>query len=250
MDLTRWKGKVALVTGASAGIGFATATGLAKAGMRVAVTARNGGRLEELKASLDGAEVLTVAADLRREADIRKLFRTVREAWGGVDVLINNAGVGFLGQLSEQSPEDWRTMLDLNVMGLSLCVQEALADMKGKPEGQIVNISSIAGHRVPPSNANPWYAVTKHAVRAITDALRIELVNTHRPVRVGMISPGVVETEFHDRATRGSGDSKAFYGKFKPLRAEDVADVVFYLLSTPPHVQIHDVVMRSIEQPF
>ena len=250
MDLTRWKGKVALVTGASAGIGFATATGLAKAGMRVAVTARNGGRLEELKASLDGAAVLTVAADLRQEADIRRLFQTVREAWGGVDVLINNAGVGFLGQLSEQSPEDWRTMLDLNVMGLSLCVQEALADMKGKPEGQIVNISSIAGHRVPPSNANPWYAVTKHAVRAITDALRIELVNTHRPVRVGMISPGVVETEFHDRATRGAGDSKAFYGKFKPLRAEDVADVVFYLLSTPPHVQIHDVVMRSIEQPF
>ena len=250
MNLTRWKGKVALVTGASTGIGFATAPGLAKAGMRVAVTARNGGRLEELKASLDGAAVLPVTADLQQEADIRKLFQRVREAWGGVDVLINNAGLGYLGQLSEQSPEDWRAMLDVNVMALSLCVQEALADMKSKPEGHIINISSIAGHRVPPSNANPWYAATKHAVRAITDALRIELVNAHRPVRVGMISPGVVETEFHDRATRGAGDSKAFYSTFKPLRAEDVADVVFYLLSTPPHVQIHDVVMRSIEQPF
>ena len=250
MDLTRWKGKVALVTGASAGIGFATATGLAKAGMKVAVTARNGGRLEELKASLDGAAVLPVTADLQKEADIRKLFQTVREAWGGVEVLINNAGVGYLGDLSKQSPEDWRTMLDVNVMALSLCVQEALADMKGKPEGHIINLSSIAGHRVPPSNANPWYAATKHAVRAITDALRIELVNSGRPVRVGMISPGVVETEFHDRATRGAGDSKTFYSQFKALRAEDVADVVFYMLSAPPHVQIHDVVMRSVEQPY
>ena len=163
--------------------------------------------------------------------------------------MINNAGFGLQGDLSSQLPEDWREMLDINVLALSICTQEALKDMEGKGEAHIINISSIAAHRVPPG-ASPFYSASKHAVRALTEGLRIELAKKGSPVRLGMISPGLVETGFHDRATKGRGDSRAFYSRFKPLTSEDIAEVVCFLLATPPHVNIHDVIIRSTEQPF
>ena len=248
--LTRWKGKVALVTGASAGIGTAAAEALARAGMKTAVTARNAERLEALKTRLqgEGCQVLAVPADLQREGDIHELFAAVRKEWGGVDVLINNAGLGYVGSLAEQPTSDWRDMLDVNVFALSVCSQEALKDMAGKAEGHIINISSLAGHRVPPGTNNAYYSATKHAVKAFTDAMRMELVAGQSPIRVSMISPGMVETEFHDRATKGSGDSHAFYGRFRVLDASDVADAMCYMLAAPPHVAIHDILMRSTSQ--
>lgn len=248
--LTRWKGKVALVTGASAGIGAAAAEALARAGMKTAVTARGAERLNALKTRLEaeGCQVLAVPADLRKEADIHGLFAAVRKAWGGVDVLINNAGLGYVGSLAGQPPSDWRDMLEVNVFALSVCSQEALKDMAGKAEGHIINISSLAGHRVPPGTNNAYYSATKHAVKALTDAMRMELVAGQSPIRVGMISPGMVETEFHERATKGTGDSHAFYGRFRVLDASDVVDAMCYMLAAPPHVAIHDIIMRSTSQ--
>lgn len=249
-SLERWKGKVALVTGASAGIGQATAKLLAEAGMRVAVAARNTERLEALKNELSaqGAEVLPVGVDLRDEAQITHLFETIRREWGGVDVLVNNAGLGFVGALASQNPQDWREMLDLNVMALSQCTQEALKDMEGRQEAYVIHISSIVGHQVPYA-ANGFYSATKHAVKALTEALRSELHDKKSPVRVTAISPGMVETEFSERAKRAPGDTSA-YQNFKVLEAIDIAQLVTYLLSTPHHVQIHDIILRPREQGF
>ena len=248
--LARWSGNTALVTGASEGIGAAAAEALARAGMKTVITARSAERLEQLQARLEGAggQVLAVPADLRVESDIHRIFDTVRKKWGGLDVLINNAGLGFVGALSDQPPSDWRDMLDVNVFALSVCSQQALKDMEGRAEGHIINISSIAGHRVPPGTNNAYYSATKHAVKAFTDAMRMELVERQSPIRVGMMSPGMVETEFHDRATKGEGDSHAFYGRFRVLDAADVAGAMCYMLAAPPHVAIHDIVMRSVAQ--
>lgn len=250
-DMARWSGKVALVTGASAGIGTAAAEALARNGVKTAITARSGERLEALKTRLEGGggQVMAIPADLQIESEIHKIFDAVREEWGGLDILINNAGLGYIGTLADQQTSDWRGMLDVNVFALSVCTQEALKDMRGKAEGHIVNISSLAGHRVPPGTNNAYYSATKHAVKAITDAVRMELVAGNSHIRVGMISPGMVETEFHDRATKGEGDSHAFYGRFRPLDASDVADAMCYMLAAPRHVAIHDIVMRSVAQP-
>ncbi len=249
--MERWQGKVALVTGASAGIGLAVAEALARAGMKTALTARRADKLEALQKRLagQGGEALALPADLRKEAEIAGLFGRLRDAWGGVDVLINNAGLGLYGALAAQAPAEWRTMLDVNVFALSLCMQEALRDMDGKPEGHIVNVSSIAGHRVPPNASALYYSATKHAVKALTDGLRMELVARKSPIRVGMISPGMVKTEFHQVSTGGAGASADFYARFRVLDAADVADGIVYMLAAPPHVAIHDIVMRSVEQP-
>lgn len=244
--MARWRGKVALITGGSAGIGSATARALARAGMRLALTARRSERLEALRPELEalGAEVLTIPADLATVEGPGQVFAQVREQWGGVDVLINNAG---LGRVEPMTTVDWsvlQTMLDVNVRAATLCLREALQDMEGKSDAMILNISSLAGHRVPQGRGNTFYAATKHALKALTDGVRMELVASKSLVKVGMISPGMVESEFHDVASTTGEASYAF----PPLKAEDVADALVYMLSVPPHVQIHDIVMRSVHQ--
>lgn len=247
--MERWKDGVALVTGATSGIGLSTARLLAGAGMKVAITARNRERLEALRTELDpqGGRILVVPADLRKEEEIHRMFGSIRQSWGGVKVLINNAGLGFQGLLADQPADDWREMMEVNVLAMTLCMQEALKDMEAAGEGHIINISSIVAHRVLPGKMT-CYAASKHAVRAFTEGLRMELAARKSPVRLGMISPGMVVTEFHERATKGAGDPQSFYTQFKALTPEDVADVVLYLLGTPPHVNINDVIMRSVEQ--
>ncbi|HKI98227.1 MAG TPA: SDR family NAD(P)-dependent oxidoreductase [bacterium] len=246
--LERWHGKVALVTGASAGIGHAVALALAGIGMRVAITARRAERLETLRNELTahGAEVLAVAADLATPQGPGEVFARVRETWGGVDVLVNNAGLGHRVPVSEADWEHLQPLLDLNVRAATLCMQEALRDMQGKQDAAIINVSSVAGHRVPPGHGATFYAATKHALKAITDGLRMELVRKHSPVKIGMLSPGMVESEFHDVATPGG---RAGGYEFPPLKAEDIADALLYMLSVPRRVQIHDIVLRSVHQP-
>jgi NADP-dependent 3-hydroxy acid dehydrogenase YdfG len=249
--LARWKGKAALVTGASSGIGEAIARRLAELEMRVALAARRQEHLERLKSEINGqgGQALVVAADLRHEADIQQLFAAVRGAWGGVDVLVNNAGLGRESRFATGDPADWRDMLEVNVFAVALCIREALADMKGKPDALIANISSLAGHRVPLGRNVTYYSATKHAVRAITDGLRDELVQEQSPIKVGMISPGVVETEFHERFFRDRKKGQESYRSFKALEPADVADALTYMLAVPRHVQVHDIVLRPIAQP-
>lgn len=246
----RWKGKVALVTGATTGIGEAIAHALAGLGLRVALAGRRRERLEAVAAALraHGGETLAVPADLRSEPDILRMFGEIHARWGTLDVLINNAGLGYSGPLAGTPTADWKEALDVNVLALAICIREALKDMEGKQDAAIINLSSIAGHRVPPNNRNTFYAATKHAVKAITDGLRTELAAAKSPIKLGMISPGMVATEFHARATRTPVESAA-RPPFRVLDPQDVAQAAVFMLSTPRHVQIHDIIMRSVEQP-
>jgi 17beta-estradiol 17-dehydrogenase / 3beta-hydroxysteroid 3-dehydrogenase len=246
--LARWRGKVALVTGASAGIGAAIARALASHGLRVAAVARRAERLQALCAELQalGSEALAVPADLAAPDGPARAFAQVRSRWGGVDVLVNNAGLGHRVPVSEAGWDDLQRLLDVNVRAATRCIQEALRDMEGKTDAAIVNISSIAGHRVPPGHGATFYAATKHALKAVTDGLRIELVAKGSPIKIGMISPGMVESEFHDVADP-SGHSPGY--AFPPLKAEDIADALLYMLAVPRHVQINDIVLRSVHQP-
>ena len=246
--MQRWNGKVALVTGASAGIGAAVARELAEAGMRVAVCARRMDRLEELAKTLPHAEVLPLVVDLRDPIQISAAFDRVREHFGGVDVLVNNAGLGHSAPLVSGDTEEWREMLEVNVLALCVCTREAVAQMRQRgDDGHVIHISSMAAHRVPP--ASGVYSATKFAVRALTEALRQELRELKSKIRVSAVSPGYVETEFAAHYHKSEDAARETYGRFKVLEPGDVAQAVRYVLASPEHVQVHDVLMRPRDQP-
>ncbi len=251
--LERWQGRVALVTGASSGIGRATARLLAENGMRVAICARRVERLQALATELGraGAEVLSLPVDLRREEEIASLFDTIRREWGGVDVLVNNAAIGHKESLVTGDPDHWREMWELNVLALSICTQMAVQDMRCRgDDGYVIHIASMGGHRQNPAGSgNGMYTATKQAVLALTEALRRELREKGSGIRVSAISPGLVETEFAESFFASKEKAREVYSRFKPLQPEDIADIIGYLLARPPHVQIHDVLVRSTDQP-
>ncbi|MBI4081248.1 MAG: SDR family NAD(P)-dependent oxidoreductase [Candidatus Lambdaproteobacteria bacterium] len=244
VGMDRWKGKVALVTGASSGIGRATAVMLAKEGMKVAVCARRAERLQQLKKELEagGAKVLVIPTDLQKEADIHDMWKSVRKEWGGVDVLINNAGLGWGGALVRRTDAEFRQMLEVNVLALTICIREAILDMANRDEGYIINISSMGAHSMRPGNKNVFYGGTKHAVKAITEGVRSELVERQSKTKIGMISPGIVATEIAEVGSRGRTSAAARAGT--PLESDDIADIIRFMLSAHPRVQIHDVLVR------
>lgn len=244
-------GRVALITGASAGIGAACARELSRAGMTVVLCARRRDRLDALAAELRlaGGCVHVRQIDLRDTGAIVEMWEGLRAEVGGMDVLVNNAGLGRRAPLASGETEHWREMLEVNVLALCVCTREALKDLEASGfAGQIVHIGSMAGHRVPPGSG--VYSATKHAVRALTEGLRQELREKGSPVRVACISPGYVETEFAQVYALGDEDAAArTYGRFACLQPGDVAEALMYLLSQPPHVQVHDVLMRPTDQP-
>ena len=248
--LSKWENEVALVTGASSGIGWDVALALGRAGMRVAVTGRRQEKLEELLVLLNDSEAkgLSIPANFSREEDIARVFSQIRREWGGVRVLINNAGLGYQEDLAQGSTESWREMLDVNVLALTLCMQEAIKDMESAGLGQIINISSVAGHRVPLGKQFGMYSATKHAVKALTEAMWGELAAKGSPIKIGTISPGMVETEWHAKAFSDAVKAQQRYAETKSLQPDDIADVVCFLLSTPPHVQINEITLRPIGQ--
>jgi len=248
-NIQRWRGHVAVVTGASSGIGRVITLGLLKAGMRVAVCAR---RLEAIEGLGEEAGMpdafLACRVDLRVASEIVKFFDTVGKRWQGVHVLVNNAGLGFAGDLASQDPGQWREMLEVNVLALCICTQQALAQMKEhSEESHIIHIGSMSGHRVPPG-ANGVYSATKFAVRALTESLRQEMHAAKRAVRVTTISPGLVETGFAAHYAGSTDAAAKTYGALKCLQSEDVAGAVLYALAQPNHVQIHDILLRPKEQ--
>ncbi|MDP6551377.1 MAG: SDR family NAD(P)-dependent oxidoreductase [Arenicellales bacterium] len=247
--MDRWRGRVAVVTGASSGIGRAVALDLLKAGMRVAVCARRLELIENLgfEAGVPDA-FMAKAADLRVESEIGGFFDAVKSHWQGVHVLVNNAGLGFEGELSTQNPGEWRQMLDVNVLALGICTQQALSQMGGHgEEGQVINIGSMSGQRVP-AGSNGMYCATKFAVRALTESFRQELHAANRPVRICEISPGLVETGFAAHYGGSEDAAEKTYGAFKCLQSEDIVDAVRYVLGQPTHVQVHDVLIRPTGQ--
>ena len=245
-------GRTALVTGASSGIGTETARALAAAGATLVVSARRRDRLDALAAELEkaGAAVLPVTADMRREDDIVRCFADARDRFGGVDVLVNNAGLGRSAPISSAATELWREMLEVNVLGLAIATREAIRDMERRGRaGHVVNVASMASHRVPGPESG-MYSATKFAVRALTEGIRQELRAKQSTIRVSLVSPGYVATEFADVFAGRPGALQALQARLavKMLDAVDVARAIVWVLTQPPHVEVHDVLVRPTEQ--
>jgi NADP-dependent 3-hydroxy acid dehydrogenase YdfG len=251
-NLDRWNNRVALVTGASSGIGRAIARELARGKMRVAICARRAELLQTLRQELasGGAEVLAIPTDLRDETQIQRLFETIREQWGGVDVLVNNAAFGYKTPLLNGEIDHWRAMWEVNVLALSICTYEAVTDMRRRgDDGHVIHISSLGAHRQNPAGSgNGMYVATKTAVRALTEALRRELRAAGSGIRVTAISPGQVETELSAHFLQRQEGVQTSDGWLKLLQPEDIASMVCYVLSCPPHVQVHDILVRPTSQ--
>ncbi|XP_061576389.1 dehydrogenase/reductase SDR family member 11-like [Cololabis saira] len=252
--MDRWRGRVALVTGASVGIGAAVAAELVRCGMTVVGCARDLDKLQKLAAECKSAGhtgvLVPFKCDLSNEEEIQSMFSAIKAEHKGVDVCINNAGLAHPDPLLSGNTSSWKNMLDVNVIALSICTREAYQSMKERnvDDGHIININSICGHRVIPSSDIHFYTATKHAVTALTEGLRQELREAKTHIRATCVSPGIVETEFAPRLYSNSAEKAHFlYSQYKVLEAKDVADAVTYILSAPPHVQIGDIVMQSVE---
>ncbi|XP_063876868.1 dehydrogenase/reductase SDR family member 11-like [Scylla paramamosain] len=246
--MDRWVGRVALVTGASAGIGASVARRLVAEGMRVVGAARSVDRVQALADELKGqpGSLLPIKCDLTKDDQVLAMFARIKRELGGVDVCINNAGMSIHNSLLEGTPEQWRKMLDLNVVALCLCTREALTSMKerGVDDGHIIHINSIGGHRISPMPGIRFYCGTKHMVTALTEALRQELRQTDTNIRISAISPGVVETEFAVNSGLSHAAAQQLYQQLPCVQADDITESVIHVLSAPPHVQIHDILMR------
>jgi len=246
----RWENKVALVTGASAGIGAAVAEQLLARGFRVVGCARRVSRVEALFSRLDptGTRTMALGVDVRDESAVLDMFATITKRWGGVDVLVNNAGLGHNATLLEGDTAQWKEMFDVNVIALCVCSREAVKSMRTRgTEGHIIHISSMSGHRNP--GGSGMYSATKYAVRSLTEGLRMEIHAAELPIRVTAISPGFVETEFAAHYHKSETKAEETYSRYKVLEAVDIAESVLYAVSCPLHMQVHDVLIRPTAQP-
>jgi NADP-dependent 3-hydroxy acid dehydrogenase YdfG len=241
-------GKVALVTGASSGIGEATAVALAAAGAAVAVGARRADRLDALTARLrdGGATVLPLELDVTDEQACADAVARTRERLGGLDVLVNNAGVMLLGTIVGADPEDWRRMLSTNVLGLMYMTHAAIEGMVEQGSGDVVNISSVAGRTA--RKGAGVYNASKWAVNAFSESLRQEV--TGRGVRVSLVEPGAVDTELRTHITQPAARqaSDQYAEGMRQLRADDVARAILYVVTQPPHVAVNEVLVRPTDQ--
>ena len=234
--------RIAVVTGASSGIGAATATALGRQGYRLVVGAR---RVERLR-KVAGTDGVALPLDVTDEASVEAFVGEVRKRFGRIDVLVNNAG-GALGlnPIGEAIDDEWIGMWKTNVLGLMWMTRACLPLLRKARHGHIVNIGSIAGFEVYKGGAG--YTSVKHAVRAISKTLRLEL--NGEPIRITEIDPGLVETEFS--LVRFHGDraaAKQPYEGIKPLTAEDIADCIVFAVTRPPHVDIDEIVIRPVAQ--
>ncbi len=246
--MKRLDGRIALVTGASSGIGEAAAIALAEAGAKVAIAARRRDRLDALatRLTLLGAEPLVLEADLLDEHVAQRIVADTETHYGKLDILVNNAGVMYLEPVAEADLGRWRRMLELNVLSLIASTQAALAGMRARRDGHIVNIASTAGRIANPNAAG--YSATKFGVVAFSEALRREVCADN--IRVSVIEPGVVETELRDHighaATKASLD--AWANSMRQLQPEDVADAIVFCVSRPSHVNVNEILVRPTDQ--
>jgi 3-hydroxy acid dehydrogenase/malonic semialdehyde reductase len=247
--VNRIAGTLALVTGASSGIGAACARRLAAEGANLVLWARRADRLERVAADL-GTEhrvSLSVAVvDVRDRAAVNRAAEALVGAGRVPDVLINNAGLASgLSKIQDGDPEDWDRMIDTNVKGLLNVTRAILPHMIGRGRGHVVNIGSTAGHQTYPMGN--VYNATKFGVRALTEGMNLDVAGT--PIRVSAVDPGFVETEFSEVRFHGDkGRAAAVYEGFKPLTGDDVADAIAYIVNLPEHVNILDLVIVPTAQ--
>src|SRR5687767_10390683 len=241
------EGKVAAITGASSGIGEATAIALAQAGAKVALGARRADRLEALVEQIGSDRALAVETDITDEEQARRFIQRTNEELGSVDILINNAGVMLLGLVLMQNGDDWRRMIEVNQLGLVYCSHEALKIMTEQGGGHIVNVSSVAGRIAALGSA--VYNMTKWGVNGFSEALRQEGV--HVNVRVTIVEPGFVETELQGHNTNPmvvKATEKMQEEIGKVLEARDIAQAILYAVSQPEHVSVNEVLVRPTKQ--
>jgi NADP-dependent 3-hydroxy acid dehydrogenase YdfG len=247
--------KVAIITGASSGIGQATAIALAERNCKVVLAARREDRLAQIKQQVvsAGGHALAVPCNVAERDQVQQMVQRAIDTFGRIDILINNAGVMPLAPMAKCRMDDWDYQIDINIKGLLYCTGYALPAMLEQKSGHIVNVSSVAGRVVFPGAA--VYCGTKHAVHAISDGLRSEMAERSREdgnqIRVTIIAPGVVTTELPDsildEETREG--AKKYYGAIPgPLTSEDIAASILYAVQAPPHVDVSEILIRPTAQ--
>jgi len=242
------EGKVAIITGASSGIGYATALALSKAGAKVAIGARRTDKLEQLENEIkkNGGEVLSHKLDVTKKDVCNAFVDQAIKKWGTVDILVNNAGLMPLSFEKNLKVDEWEQMIDVNIKGVLFCTAAAIPHMKEKKSGHIVNISSVAGRIVFPSGS--VYCATKHAVTAFSEGLRQEL-SARSNIRVTCIEPGAVETELlntiTDESLQGFLDAAK---KMQALKAADIADAILFAVQAPEHMNVNEILIRPTTQ--
>jgi serine 3-dehydrogenase len=243
------KGQTVLITGASSGIGAACAHSFAEAGAHLILTARRLPRLEQLAATLKqefGTQTCALELDVCDRAQVESTLAALPEPWSKVDILVNNAGLSRgLNQLQEGDIQDWEEMIDTNLKGLLYVTRTILPGMVERQQGHVINIGSIAGHQAYP-NGNV-YCATKAAVRTLSQGIKMDVLGT--PVRVSCVDPGLVETEFSEVRFRGDTErAQKVYQGLTPLTPEDVAEVVVFCATRPPHVNVSEVLVVCTDQ--
>ena len=242
------KDKVVIVTGASSGIGFATALALSKAGAKVAIGARRIDRLEKLQNEIlqNGGQVILQKLDVTQKSDCDSFVDAVIKKWGTIDILVNNAGLMPLSFIKKLKVDEWDRMIDVNIKGVLYCTASVLPKMLEKKSGHIVNISSVAGRIVFP--AGSVYCATKHAVTAFSEGLRQEL-SPRSNIRVTIIEPGVVATDLTntitDESLQGFVENSK---KMDALKAEDIASAILFAVNAPNHMNVNEVLIRPTTQ--
>ena len=242
----RLQGKLVLVTGATAGIGEATAKLFAESKCNLAITGRREERLQSLKKELEkdfDIKVFTGAFDIRDRDACAEFLESLISP---VEILVNNAGLAKgVDAVYDASFDDWDTMIDTNIKGLLTMTRLITPSMKQRNSGHVINIGSIAGHEAYPGGS--VYCATKHAVKAITEATKKDLHGTE--IRVSMVSPGLVETEFSDVRFKGDEErAEKVYKGYKALTAVDIAEIVHFIANRPPHVNIMDTIVFPVAQ--
>lgn len=241
--------KIALITGATAGIGYETALLLAQNNYNLILTGRRKERLEAIKDQLEstfGCKILTLNFDIRIKADTEAALNSIPEKWRAIDLLVNNAGLAAgLAPVNSADVEDWEAMIDTNIKGLLYTTRIVSPWMIERQTGHIINISSIAGKESYPNGS--VYCGTKHAVSAISKSMRIELMPFG--IKVTTIAPGAVDTEFSLVRFRGDQErANQVYKGFTPLSGKDIAETILFVLSRPAHVNIDDLLIMPTDQ--
>ncbi len=242
------KGKVAIITGASSGIGFATALALSKAGAKVAIGARRTDMLSELEKKIkeNGGEVYSQKLDVTKKNECNSFVDNVLKKWGTVDILVNNAGLMPLSFFKNLKIDEWDQMIDVNIKGVLYCTAAVVTHMLENKSGHIINISSVAGRIVFP--AGSVYCATKHAITAFSEGLRQEL-SVRKNIRVTCIEPGVVATELTNTITDESLQGFVENAKkMEALQAEDIANAIVYAVESPNHVNVNEILIRPTTQ--
>jgi len=247
--MTNISGKIALVTGASSGIGAATALKLAEAGAKVGIAARRTGKLEGLQKEIAsrGGEALVIEMDVVDPASVEAGVKKLVGAYGSIDILVNNAGLMPLSDVDQFKVDEWHRMVDVNVKGLLNTTAAVLPQMINQHSGHIFNMSSIAGRKV--FKGLSIYCATKHAVAAFSDGLRMEVGQKHN-IRVTCIQPGAVATELYDHITE-PGYIKQMDDLAKQmtfLQGEDIGDTIVFAAQAPAHVNVAELFVLPVEQ--